>query len=76
MEIHNLTLEQVEMLDKIWSFESREELDRFRDQLPLFRRQQIDTLIELMHLQDIDDRVEELGDDELIVARLMLSQVM
>jgi len=76
MEISNLTLEQVEMLDMIWSFDTRTELEEFRSQLPLFRRQQIDTLIELMHLQHIDDQVADLDDHELLIAKLMLAQYM
>lgn len=59
MEIHNLTNEQVKMLDKLWSLETIEEVEYFKRQLPLFRRQQVDTLMELVRLQALDDMIDE-----------------
>lgn len=59
MQIHNLTSEQVEMLDKLWTFETMAEIENFKSQLPRFRRQQIDTLMELMRLQILDDMIDE-----------------
>jgi hypothetical protein len=58
MEIHNLTLEQVQMLDKLWTMETLEEIESFKRELPLFRRQQVDTLMELVRLQSLDDMID------------------
>jgi hypothetical protein len=59
MQIHNLTSEQVEMLDQLWAFDTLEEIEDFKSQLPLFRRQQIDTLLEMVRLQGDDDWIDE-----------------
>lgn len=59
MEIRNLTLEQVKMLDKLWSMDSLEEVESFKKELPLFRRQQVDTLMELVRLQSLDDMIDD-----------------
>jgi len=63
MQIHNLTHEQVEMLDKIWEFDTLEQIEEFKRSLPLKRyRQQVDNLMELIRLQMIDDDLEENSD--------------
>ena len=59
MQIHNLTSEQRQMLDQLWSFETLEEIEQFKRELPLFRRQQIETLLEMVRLQVADDLVDE-----------------
>ncbi len=46
--LEDLTAQQVEMLNKIWSFENAEQLQRFRDTLPIFRKQELDTLVQLI----------------------------
>lgn len=58
------------MLDKLWTLDSLQEIEDFKDQLPLFRRQQVDTLIELVRLQMIDDEIDRT--QELEMAQLML----
>jgi len=55
-----LTPQQVQMLDKIWSFETSEELNAFRETLPVFRKQELDTLVmmlimEIQEQQSLDD---------------------
>lgn len=73
MRIDGLTTEQVEMLDKLWSMDTSEEVKAFRATLPLFRKQQMDTLMEMV-MQEI--REEELKlmdrypDAENLIARL------
>lgn len=59
MQIHDLTSEQFEMLDYLWSLETLEEVEHFKRELPRFRRQQVDTLIELVRLQVIDDSLSD-----------------
>jgi len=71
IQIHNLTSEQVQMLNKLWSMDSFDEVERFRSSLPLFRRQQIDTLLEMVRLQIIDDDIDDTGD--LNLAQEMLA---
>lgn len=61
MQIHDLTTDQVRMLDALWSFESPEQLERFKRSLPLFLRQQVNSLIELVNLQLVDDMVTQTG---------------
>lgn len=59
MQIHNLTEEQVEMLEHLWSLETIEDIEHFKTELPRFRRQQVDTLMELVRLQILDDMIDE-----------------
>ena len=73
LQIHDLTKEQAEMLTKIWSIDSREDVNKFRDSLPLFRRQQVDTLVELVRLQIHDDAVTE--NDQTNTAQKMLQDI-
>ena len=47
MQIENLNSQQVEMLNKIWSIDTQDELWQFRSTLPRFRQQELDTLVEL-----------------------------
>lgn len=49
--LEDLTAQQVEMLNKIWSFENAEQLQRFRDTLPIFRKQELDTLVQLIIME-------------------------
>jgi hypothetical protein len=58
ISITNLTNEQVEMLDHLWTLETMADVENFKSDLPLFRRQQVDTLIELIRLQVIDDSID------------------
>jgi len=73
LQIHDLTKEQAEMLTKLWSIDSREDVNKFRDSLPLFRRQQVDTLVELVRLQIHDDEVSESG--KTTIAQKMLQDI-
>lgn len=74
MKIHNLTKEQVEMLDYLWSLDTIEAIEDFKQELPRFRRQQVDTLLQLIHLQMIDDELAQTEDLQL--AQDMLSGLM
>jgi len=72
MRIDGLTTEQVEMLDKLWSMDTSEEVKAFRDTLPLFRRQQIDVLMEMV-MQEIREEelklMDQYPDAEKLIAR-------
>lgn len=57
--LHDLTPQQVQMLNKIWSFESGDDLQKFRDSLPRFRQQELDTLVILILMEIEGARAEE-----------------
>lgn len=57
--LHDLTPQQVQMLNKIWSFESGDDLQKFRDSLPRFRQQELDTLVMLILMEIEGARAEE-----------------
>lgn len=61
MRIDGLTAEQVEMLDKLWTFDTVEEINEFKKSLPLFRRQQIDTLVELVIMETAEAQIEQMA---------------
>jgi hypothetical protein len=46
----------------MWSLDSSEELEAFRSLLPIESQQQIDTLIELVRLQSVDDMIDNTDD--------------
>lgn len=76
LKIHNLTHEQVEMLDKLWSLETMAEIETFKKQLPKFRRQQVDTLMEMVRLQSLDDMVDEYDEgDSYPDAEILLKKI-
>jgi hypothetical protein len=57
--LSDLTPQQVQMLNKIWSFESGYELEVFRDTLPRFRQQELDTLVIMIIMEIEGKRAEE-----------------
>lgn len=57
--LSDLTPQQVQMLNKIWSFESGYELEAFRDTLPRFRQQELDTLVIMIIMEIEGKRAEE-----------------
>jgi len=69
--LEDLTAQQVEMLNKIWSFENAEQLQRFRDTLPIFRKQELDTLVQLIIMEIEGIRAEE----DLSMAQEMLKNI-
>jgi hypothetical protein len=64
MQLHNLTEEQRLMMDKLWQIDSLEELAQFRASLPKFRQQQVDTLLEMIRLQLLDDWLDTQPEDD------------
>lgn len=60
MTIDGLTHEQVEMLDKLWSLDTIEEVLQFRSTLPLFRRQQVDTLMEMLQHEACEEVLQSM----------------
>jgi hypothetical protein len=75
MQIHNLTSEQRHMLDQLWSFETLEQIEQFKKELPLFRRQQIETLLEMVRLQVADDILDEYDDGVYPTALELLARL-
>ena len=70
MQIHDLNKSQHDMLTTMWTLDSSEELQAFRSKHPIESQQQIDTLIELVRLQSVDDHINSTNDfaiaDELL----------
>jgi hypothetical protein len=62
MQIHNLTKAQSAMLSVMWTLDTSEELALYRSLLPIVSQQQIDTLIELVRLQSVDDQIADTND--------------
>lgn len=54
IEITGLTLEQVELLDAMWGFDSEEELEEWQSSLPLRLSQLVDSLIVVLLLEQFD----------------------
>lgn len=73
ISIDGLNQEQIEMLDKLWSMDTVEEVNEFRNTLPRFRQQQIDTLMELV-IQEMKEKelslMERYPDAEEMLERL------
>lgn len=59
ISIPNLTSEQVAILDHLWTLNTQYEIEQFKAHQPLFRRQEVDTLIELVRLQVLDDLLDQ-----------------
>ena len=57
--LDDLTPQQVQMLDKIWSYDRAEDLQAFRDSLPRFRQQELDTLVIMIIMEMEGARAEE-----------------
>ena len=51
LEITGLTLEQVELLDSMWGFDTEDDLVEWQESLPLRLSQQVDSLIILVLLE-------------------------
>lgn len=54
IEITGLTMEQVELLDAMWGFETEEDLQEWQEGLPLRLSQLVDSLIILVLLEQFD----------------------
>lgn len=67
----DLTLDQKQMLEKIWSFDRAEDLQAFRDSLPRFRQQELDTLVQMLIMEFEDQRATE----DLSMAQDMLREL-
>lgn len=61
MSIHidNLTEEQVEMLDIMWSFEMLEELEEWQSTLSVRRRRMSNQLMSLVLIESLDEALAE-----------------
>ena len=54
LEITGLTIEQVELLDSMWGFNTEDDLVEWQESLPLRLSQQVDSLIILVLLEQFD----------------------
>ena len=63
IEINNLTAEQVEMLDIMWSFDSAEEYLDWYHLLDAEDQEQADVLQHMIILETMDEMLEEVSDN-------------
>jgi len=63
IEIKNLTAEQVEMLDIMWSFDSAEEYLNWYHLLDAEDQEQADVLQRMIILETMDEMLEEVSDN-------------
>lgn len=61
-EIHDLTKEDVQILDTIWALDTQEELDSYMNSISTEKRKRVNVLIELIRLSEIDSKVESMDD--------------
>lgn len=57
--IHDLTDKQVKMLDKMWSIDSTEELNEWRNTLSIEDRNMSITLMDMIIVDHIDNLIED-----------------
>ena len=63
IEINNLTAEQVEMLDIMWSFDSAEEYLTWYHLMDAEDQEQADVLQHMIILETMDEMLEEVSDN-------------
>ena len=63
IEIKNLTAEQVEMLDIMWSFDSAEEYLDWYNLLDAEDQEQAEVLQHMIILETMDEMLEEVSDN-------------
>ena len=63
IEINNLTAEQVEMLDAMWSFDSVEEYLNWYHLLDAEDQEQADVLQHMIILETMDEMLKEVRDN-------------
>jgi len=61
MTIDGLNNEQIEMLNKMWTLDTEQELMEFRSTLPVFRQQQLDTLMEMVIQEARETEIERMN---------------
>lgn len=66
IEIHGLTPKQKALCDILWSFDSKESVNRFIATLPVADRKNCQLLVELMVLA-VCDEVTDLSDAEHVI---------
>jgi len=57
--LQGLTKRQLEMLAKVWSMETHEELAHYREGLPKLRQRELDTLIMMLIMEIEGERADE-----------------
>jgi hypothetical protein len=62
IQIHNLTQDQVDMLDHMWSLDSEEDYLMWYDLLDEQDQQQADLLMRMIILAEVDNDMEEIQD--------------
>ncbi len=72
VKMDNLTEQQVKLLDKMWSIESVQELDRFYQTLPYLERCMAKTLEQIMIMDMMDEQwIADLSDANRMIQNIM-----
>lgn len=58
MTLTNLTAEQVWLLNNLWNIQTMEELRAWQSTLPERQFKLVDSLIEMLRLEEIEERIE------------------
>ena len=71
IQIENLTPEQVEMLDTMWSLDSYEEYQDYLDSLPACDRKMAESLAQMVILAEMDNLVGTCDDAKQVLAKFV-----
>jgi hypothetical protein len=72
IHLDNLTPEQVEMLDTMWSLDSYEEFQAFLDSLSPNDRKMADSLAKLIILAEMDNLVGDCNEANQVLSKFVL----
>ena len=61
IQLHNLTPEQIALLDKIWAIDELEDFARFCSRLPREKRQMVETLTRMMDEEYLEVDIQALS---------------
>lgn len=77
MEIYDLTPAQRKIADKLWNFESIEDIKDYIESLKTFdERRETHVIYQLMVMAILDEAVDNIKDERYVIAEDMLSRIM
>lgn len=77
MEIFGLTKKQHKIADKLWNFESIEDIKNYIKSLKTFEeRRETHVIYQLMVMAILDEAVDNIKDERYVIAEDMLSKIL